>query len=113
VWHDHVLFTGDEVTGIVDYAAMRFDVPHADLARLLGSLVEDDDAGWAAGLEGYGRVLPVPDVPLIWLLDRTGTLAASRLWERRAAEGRVVSDGARQRLQRLRRRVGGWDPGSL
>ena len=68
VWHDHVLFTGEEVTGVVDYAAMRLDVPHADLARLLGSLVEDDEAGWRAGLEAYGRWLPVPDERLVRLL---------------------------------------------
>lgn len=113
VWHDHVLFTGDEVTGVVDYAAMRLDVPHADLARLLGSLVGDDDAGWAAGLEAYGRLLPVPDVALVRLLDRAGTLAAFQLWERRAAEGRVISEAGRNRLEGLRRRVQGWGTGAV
>lgn len=110
VWHDHVLFSGNEVTGIVDYAAMQFDVPHADLARLLGSLVEDDDTGWATGLEAYCRYLQIPDVNLVRLLDRAGTLVAWRRWEQRAIEGRVISEGARRRLERLRRRVMQWTP---
>jgi Ser/Thr protein kinase RdoA (MazF antagonist) len=38
IWHDNVLFTGDQVTGIVDFGAMEFDTPACDVARLLGSL---------------------------------------------------------------------------
>src|SRR5579883_698900 len=49
VHHDNVLFApgGDEVTGVVDYAAMKPDHPAVDLARLLGDLVPDDPAGYA------------------------------------------------------------------
>ena len=39
VWHDHVLFTGNRVTGIIDYGAVGIDHPAVDLARLLGDLV--------------------------------------------------------------------------
>ena len=56
VWHDHILFDEDYVTGIVDYGAMKIDHPAVDVARLLGSLVEDDAAGWAAGLAAYREV---------------------------------------------------------
>jgi homoserine kinase type II len=38
IWHENVLFTGDKVTGIVDFGAMDFDTPACDVARLLGSL---------------------------------------------------------------------------
>ncbi len=38
IWHDHVLFTGDEVTGIIDFGAIGVDTPATDIARLLGSL---------------------------------------------------------------------------
>src|SRR5690606_33971928 len=42
IWVDHVLFTGDEVTGIVDFGAMRNETPAIDVARLLRSLVGAD-----------------------------------------------------------------------
>ena len=38
IWHDHVLFTGDKVTGLVDFGAIDIDTPATDIARLLGSL---------------------------------------------------------------------------
>ena len=41
VWHDHVLFEGDQVSGIVDFGAMRQDHVAVDVARLVGSLVGD------------------------------------------------------------------------
>ena len=58
VWHDHVLFDGDRVTGLVDYGAVKIDHPAVDVARLLGSLVGDDAEGWAAGLTAYREVRP-------------------------------------------------------
>ena len=39
IWHDHILFTGNRVTGIVDFGALDIDTPATDIARLLGSLV--------------------------------------------------------------------------
>ncbi|MCS6978375.1 MAG: aminoglycoside phosphotransferase family protein [Gemmatales bacterium] len=39
VWHDHILFQGETVTGIVDYGSVRLDNPATDLARLLGSML--------------------------------------------------------------------------
>ena len=59
VWHDHVLFDGDRVTGLIDYGAMKIDHPAVDLARLLGSLAEDDLAGWTIGLAAYREVRPL------------------------------------------------------
>ena len=42
IWHDNVLFTGDQVSGLVDFGAMEFDNVAADVARLLASLASDD-----------------------------------------------------------------------
>ncbi|MBX9582538.1 MAG: phosphotransferase, partial [Gemmataceae bacterium] len=50
---DHVLFTGDAVTGLVDYGAVQDDHPAADLARLLGELAGEDDRLFAAGLAAH------------------------------------------------------------
>lgn len=38
IWHDHVLFDGDRVTGLIDFGAMQIDTPATDIARLVGSL---------------------------------------------------------------------------
>src|SRR6185436_12712507 len=35
IWHDHVLFTGNDVTAIIDFGAMEIDTPATDVARLL------------------------------------------------------------------------------
>ena len=53
VWHDHVLFEGDAVSGVVDYGGVKVDHVAIDLARLLGSLVEDDVEARAIGLRAY------------------------------------------------------------
>ena len=58
IWHDHVLFTGDEVTGIIDFGAMDIDTPATDVARLLGSLVGDDEAGWRTASSAYSADSP-------------------------------------------------------
>jgi len=40
IWHDHLLFTGNEVTGLVDFGALDIDTAATDIARLLGSLAQ-------------------------------------------------------------------------
>src|SRR5579884_2430970 len=37
IWHDHVLFEQDAVTGLIDFGALKTDHAAVDLARLLGS----------------------------------------------------------------------------
>jgi Ser/Thr protein kinase RdoA (MazF antagonist) len=84
VWHDHVLFDGNAVTGIVDYGSVKVDHAAADLARLLGSLVGDDEAAWADGLDAYTSLRPLsPDErALARALDRTGVILAAANWLR-------------------------------
>lgn len=59
VWHDHVLFTGELVSGLVDPAAARTESVAADLSRLLSSLVGHDAQQWAAALDWYAEVRPL------------------------------------------------------
>lgn len=84
IWHDHILFIGDQVTGIVDFGAMRWDHPAVDLARLLGSLVGFDNAAWAMALDTYDRSLQTAEpgayLELPQLLHWTGQLAALATW---------------------------------
>ncbi|MCG8433544.1 MAG: phosphotransferase, partial [Gammaproteobacteria bacterium] len=73
IWHDHVFFTGNRVTGMIDFGAMRDDFPAVDVARLLGSLVGDDEDNWRIGTEAYGRTRPLSETELssIRVLDAT------------------------------------------
>jgi Ser/Thr protein kinase RdoA (MazF antagonist) len=82
IWHDHILFNGNKVGGIIDYGSLRSDHVAVDLARLLGSLVGDDTALLAAGLVAYLRVRPLSseEEQLVRVLDETGTLIGIANW---------------------------------
>jgi Ser/Thr protein kinase RdoA (MazF antagonist) len=82
IWHAHVLFTGDCVTGIVDLGAIDFDTRATDLARLLGSLVGDDFAEWQIALAAYRAVrdLSPAEESLAYLLDEANVLLIPAIW---------------------------------
>ncbi|MCA9179868.1 MAG: aminoglycoside phosphotransferase family protein [Planctomycetales bacterium] len=80
VWSDHVLFTNDRVTGIIDFGAARVDEPATDVARLLGSLEPFDQGHWLVGWEAYRTVNPHVELDRVRLLDRVGTLLSAVQW---------------------------------
>jgi Ser/Thr protein kinase RdoA (MazF antagonist) len=82
VWHDHVLFTGDRVTGLIDPSACRTEVVACDLSRLIGSLVGDDCAAWDFAIGEYQRRrhLSVGERALVPVFDRSGVLLAGWTW---------------------------------
>jgi Ser/Thr protein kinase RdoA (MazF antagonist) len=89
VWHDHVLYTGDEVTGLIDAHACRCESVAADLARLLGSLVGDDVPARDLALAAYDAVRPLSlaERGLFEILDRTAIPLSGCTWlERRYFE---------------------------
>ena len=95
VWHDHVLFSGNDVTGIVDFGAMRMDTPVCDVARLLGSLVGDDKTKKKQGLAAYqsANELSQELAPLIDVFDQSTTLMSGMNWLRWIClEGRDFGD---------------------
>jgi hypothetical protein len=116
VWGAHVLFTGDAVTGVIDYGSVKPDHVAVDLARLLGDLVEDDDAAFATGLDAYrvaGGTLDVP-VDFVRLLDRTGAVCGVMNWLVRLCGGGYEHPDMGSvvaRLTRLADRVGRLFPG--
>jgi homoserine kinase type II len=67
VWHDHILFTGNEVTGLIDFGAVDIDTPATDIARLLASCFPPRSG------EGLGEGLPSEDVWQIGLNAYTTT----------------------------------------
>jgi homoserine kinase type II len=84
LWRDHLLFVGDQLTGLVDYGALKVDHVAVDLARMLGSLVEDDAPSWESGLKAYRRLRPFSpsDEHLARMLDRSGTILGLANWLR-------------------------------
>lgn len=59
IWHDHVLYDGDRVSGLIDFGALEIDNVSVDIARLLGSLIADEEAFWPLGLASYESVRPL------------------------------------------------------
>jgi Ser/Thr protein kinase RdoA (MazF antagonist) len=84
IWHDHVLFTGYEVTGLIDFGAAGVDMPAGDVARLLGSLANDDRDLWQVGLDAYRSVRPLSpeERTAIPALDAAATVIALTNWIR-------------------------------
>jgi Ser/Thr protein kinase RdoA (MazF antagonist) len=113
VWHDHLFFEGDQLTGLVDYGAVKMDHPAVDLGRLLGSLVEDDAGRWQEGLQAYREVKPLSaeEEELARVLDKTGIVLGLANWlrwlliEKRSFENPA---GAMGRLERLVKRIERW-----
>jgi homoserine kinase type II len=97
VWHAHILFEAEEVTGIVDFGALRADNVATDVARLLGSLAQDDVTAWQAGLAAYQSVrrLTRNEHNLVLAFDRSTVLMGGLQWlEWIYLEGREFSDEA-------------------
>lgn len=82
LWHDHVLFVGQEVSGFLDFGAMRIDSPAADLARLLGSLAKNDRQLWEAGFAAYAARAPLcaAEKQLAATIDRATVLLSGMNW---------------------------------
>lgn len=113
IWHDHVLFEGDRVSGLIDYGAVKIDNVAVDLARMLGSLVEDEAALRGTGLKAYCRIRPFSpqEEALIPLLDEATVILGAANWlkwlylDRKQFENR---DGAALRLSQLVQRIERW-----
>jgi homoserine kinase type II len=84
IHHDHVLFTGDKVTGLIDFGALRIDTPLADIARLVGSLVGDDQPAREFALNAYRELRPLSrqEHGHIDVLDRSGLVLGGLNWLR-------------------------------
>jgi Ser/Thr protein kinase RdoA (MazF antagonist) len=114
IWNDHVLFDGNTVTGLIDYGGVKIDHVAVDLARLLGSMVEDQVDLRVAGLEAYKRIRPLSfqEEELVSVLDETGTLVGLITWLKWLyVDGKQFDDrnAAAQRLRVLVERVNRWE----
>ena len=107
---DHLLFTGDTLTGLIDFDAMQMETIALDLTRSLGSLVPDDIDRWQVALDAYSSVRPIQpaEMELIKILDPINTLLSALNWlkwivaEKRQFEN---TEAVEDRLQQLNRRL--------
>lgn len=82
IWHDHVLFTENQVTGFVDFGAMQMDNVAVDIARLLGSTIGVDPQQWTIALAAYEEMRRLSEFEkacLPWL-DQSVILLGSVNW---------------------------------
>lgn len=96
VWPEHVLFTGDVVSGLIDFGAVKGDHVGVDLARLFGAF--SGSGVLSAGLTAYraaGGVLAEPD-EFVRLLAAAGVVCGAVVWllRLRAAGGAVADPAA-------------------
>jgi homoserine kinase type II len=92
IWHDHVLFTGNQVTGLVDFGALDIDTPATDIARLLGSLAPTSPphfaeghrnaSAWQTGLDAYNAIRPLSqnESRAIHAIDAANPILAGCNW---------------------------------
>ncbi|MFN0197707.1 MAG: phosphotransferase enzyme family protein [Planctomycetaceae bacterium] len=110
IWSEHVLFTGTKVTGLIDPTACRIDHVAVDLARLLGSFLDDDIASWKFALQAYQQYHPLSDIELeyVRVLDRSSTLLSGMNWlGRYFLQGSIIGnpESALKRLVNLTKRI--------
>ena len=113
VWHDHILLTGDRVTGLIDPSACRTETVACDLARLLASLVGESKPDRSIALDEYQRWRPLSsaELSLIPVLDRTGVLLSAWTWLTwMCVDHRLPANPVRSlaRMQSLMRRLQNW-----
>ena len=81
---DHILYRGNQVSGIIDFGAMNTDTTAVDISRLLGSLAGDDAQARHTALAAYQQVVPLDarQLDLIRTFDRSTVLLSGMNWLR-------------------------------
>jgi homoserine kinase type II len=82
IWRENVLFVGEDVSAILDFASMRVETVAGDVARLIGSFAGDDHRLWEQALAAYRKSRPLADgdVRLVTAFDQSGVLLTGVSW---------------------------------
>jgi Ser/Thr protein kinase RdoA (MazF antagonist) len=99
---EHVLFTGDNVSGLIDFGSAKIDYPMVDLARLLGDCFGGDTSRWQPFLDAYHSIRPLSpaDHLLMSALEQTGAVIALLTWIERL-QSRPLTVEESDRLAKL------------
>jgi homoserine kinase type II len=107
---EHVLFTGEAVTGLVDFGAMGVETVAADVARLLGEWALKETGGRDVALSSYATVRPLgpEETGLVAVFERSTSLLGGGHWVRwhfvegrRFEDSQAVHRGLTRGLERL------------
>jgi Ser/Thr protein kinase RdoA (MazF antagonist) len=117
VWHDHILYEADTVTGVIDYGQVKLDCVAVDLARLLGSMIPNAPERMQGALWVYTQMRPLAAAAedLVPLLDWTGVLVGAMNWLRWLYHERrtyPTAEAVAQRLRHLVQRLETVSPGA-
>lgn len=82
VWHDHLFFEEETISGLVDFGAMRMDSRATDISRLIGSLCRNDRSKRQMAIDFYQEVYPLSDseLALVPVLDSSTNLLSPINW---------------------------------
>ncbi|MDB4766476.1 phosphotransferase [bacterium] len=79
---EHLLFTEDSLTGLIDFDAMQMETIALDLTRCLGDFDPGDTDRWQFALEAYNSVRPIQraELELIKILDPINVMLSAMNW---------------------------------
>ena len=112
---ENILFNGNEITGFIDYCAMRKDCREVDVSRMISSFAGDDYLMWTKALNAYSESAPI-NYLVCRKLDILGTIVSLYRWLKwfqNPMPHEMINPGI-QRCTDIFRRVEKWkEHGSL
>ena len=83
VHREHILFANSDVTGLIDFDAVRVDTPLTDLARWAGGLMvdrENPQSVWTSALAGYHQATTFSQRDAAGSLELLNVIFYSSAW---------------------------------
>jgi hypothetical protein len=82
LWHDHLLFDGERLGGLVDFGTMQIDARECDWARMLGSLRVEGQVPWTWAKQIFAALPEAPAVDWTYVqwLHATGSILGWMNW---------------------------------
>jgi hypothetical protein len=112
---ENILFDGSEISGFIDYCAMRKDCREVDVSRMVSSFAGDDYLMWTKALNAYSESSQI-NYLVCRKLDIFGTIVSLYRWLnwfQKPMSDKMVNPGI-QRCIEIFRRIEKWkEHGSL
>ena len=112
---ENILFNGSEISGFIDYCAIRNDCREVDVSRMISSYAGDDYLMWTKALNAYSENAPI-NYLVCRKLDILGTIVSLYRWLKwfqNPMPDAMINPGI-QRCTDIFRRVEKWkEHGSL